>query len=114
MTRLIIKYSVLVVSSIVFARLLTATILTIWPNLLTINISEGVSRKLGTGNLQTGISYLVNIIIIFLLSKDMKKENLKSIPILIMTFFSSLVGIIFFFLTIANNKLNSKQIDNHE
>jgi hypothetical protein len=114
MTRLIIKYSILVVSSIVVARLLTVTILTIWPDLLTINISEGVSRKLGRGILETGISYLLNIIIIFLLSNDMKKENFKSVPILIMTFFSSLVGIIFFFLTIANNKLNSKQIDSHE
>lgn len=114
MTRLIIKYSVLVVSSIVFARLLTATILSIWPNLLTISISEGVSRKLGTGILQTEISYLVNIIIIFILSRDMKKENLKSIPILIMTFFSSLVGIIFFLLTLTNNKLKSKQVESHE
>jgi hypothetical protein len=114
MTRLIIKYSVLVVSSIVVARLLSATILTIWPDLLTINISEGVSRKLGEGYLETGISYSLNIIIIFLLSKDMKKENIKSVPILIMTFFSSLVGIIFFFLTLANNKLNSRQIDSHE
>ena len=114
MTRLIIKYSVLVVSSIVVARLLTATILTIWPDLLTINISEGISRRLRRGNLESGISYLLNIIIIFLLSKDMKKANFKSIPILIMTFLSSLVGIIFFFLAIANNKLNSKQIDSHE
>ena len=114
MTRLIIKYSVLVVSSIVVARLLTATILTIWPDILTINISEGVTRNLGRGTLESGISYLLNIIIIFLLSKDMKKENFKSIPILIMTFFSSLVGIIFFFLTLAYNKLNSNQIDSHE
>ena len=114
MTRLIIKYSVLVVSSIALAQLITATILTIRPDFLTINISEGVSRKIGGGILETGISYLLNIIIIFLLSKDMKKENFKSIPILIMTFFFSLVGIIFFFLTLANNKLNSKQIDSHE
>jgi len=114
MTRLIIKYSVLVVSSIVVLQLLTATILIICPDLLTINISEGVSRKLGKGNLESGISYLINIIIMFLLSKDMKKENFRSIPILIMTFFSSLVGVIFFFLVIVNNKLNSKQIHSHE
>lgn len=114
MKELIIKYSVLVVTSIVVARVLTAAIMAFWPNLLTTNISEGVSRKLGAGNLEIGISYLLNLIIVFLLSQDMKKEDIKSIPILFMTFFSSQVGIIFFFLVLVYNKLTSKQIYNNE
>lgn len=109
MTRLIIKYSILVVSSIIVARLLTTTILTYWPDLLTIYISEGATRKPGSRFLESGISYLLNVIILIILSKDMRKENYKSIPILIMTFFSSLVGITFFFLTLAYKNLNSNK-----
>jgi|GEM_PF-2295046 len=114
MTKLIIKYSVLVISSIVLADLLSLAILSLIPDFQTINFSESVSKILGSGIMYEGIKYLFNIIIIFILAKDMKNLNLKSNLILIMTFFSSIVGILFFLLAIANIKLNSNNINTHE
>jgi flagellar biosynthesis protein FlhB len=104
----------LVISSIVLADLLSITFLSLIPDFQTINISDSVSKILGSGIIYEGIKYLLNIIIIFILAKDMKNLNLKSNLILIMTFFSSIVGILFFLLTIANIKLNSKNINTHE
>lgn len=114
MTKLIIKYLVLVISSIIVADLISITFLSLRPDLQTINVSERVLKILGSGIIDIGIKYLLNIVIIFILSKDLKKLNIKSHLILIITFFSSIVGIIFFFLTIANIKLNSKNIKTYE
>ena len=112
--RLIIKYTVLVVSSIVLTQLLTATILINWSDLLTRQNSQGFTTKLGSVYLESGIDYLINIVFVFLLYKEMQKEKVKSIPILILTFFSRLLGIIFFFLTIAFDRFNKKQINQYE
>ncbi len=114
MTRLIKKYTILVVASIVFVRLLTATIMTIWPDLLTTKISETLTHKISTGYLESGIAYLINIVFVFLLYKEMEKEKVQSIPILVLTFFSSLLGVIFFLLTIAYDKFTNKQINQYE
>lgn len=114
MTGFIKKYSILIIASIIIVRWLTATIITIWPDLLTINISEGVTRKIGSAYLERGIEYLINIVFVFLFYLEMKKEKVKSIPILILTFFSSLIGVLFLFLTLANEKFNKKQINRYE
>ena len=114
MTRLTKKYTILVVASIVFVRLLTATIMTIWPDLLTTKISETLTHKISNGYLERGIAYLVNIVFVFLLYKEMEKEKVQSIPILVLTFFSSLIGVIFFLLTIAYDKFTNKQINQYE
>lgn len=114
MTRIIKKYTILIVASIVLARLLTASILFIWPDLLTIRESEISVRIIGSEYLEYGISYLLNIVLVFILFKEMKKEKVQSIPILILTFFSSLLGVIFILLIIAFNRYNNKQINQYE
>ena len=114
MTKLIIKYTVLVVSSIVLVQLLTATILTIWSDLLTRQNPQGFTTKFGSVYIESGIGYLFNIVFVFILYKEMQKEKVKSIPILILTFFSSLLGVIFFFLTIAFDRFNNKQFTQYE
>jgi hypothetical protein len=114
MTKLIIKYSILLIVSITIASLVPYIILYINSYFLTIQVSEGVTTTYGTGLLEAAITYFLNSIIIIFLSIDMKKWNSKSIFILILTFFSSALGIAFFFLMISNNHLKSKHIESYE
>lgn len=105
------KYAILVVSSIIIVRLITVSILTIWPDLLSMKMPDEGVRTFGIAFLETGVEYIINIIFVILLSKDMKRENIFSLPILILTFVSNILGVIFFFLILANNKLIQKQLD---
>ena len=114
MTKFIKKYTILIVASIVIARIITATTLIIWPNLLTTKIAEGVTNKLGSEYLERGITFIFNIVFVFLVNKDMKKNEVKSTPILILTFFYSTLGVIFFYLTIAYNRFKNKHINLYE
>jgi len=110
MIRLIKKYTILLAALIILVRLLTVLILTIFPDLLTTQISKGVTTTIGAGYLERGIEYLFNIALIIVLNKDMKKENIDAIPILILTFFSNLTGILFFFLIITSKTLSNKKL----
>ena len=85
---------------------MTGIILTIWPNLLTTELPDGGTSTLGNGYLTSGFEYLINIVFIVLIAKEMKRGNLISIPILILTFFSSLLGVIFFLMIATQQKLN--------
>jgi len=114
MTKLFIKYSILLIVSITIARIVPYIILTFNPDFLTIKVSENITKSYGTGLLEDAITYFLNIIIIVSLSIDMKKWNSKSILILILTFFSSILGVAFFFLIISNNNLKSKHIESYE
>lgn len=114
MTRLIKKYTIFVVASIVTVRLLTAIIVTIWPDLLTTKISDSETNTLGTVFIDKGIEYLINIVFVFLIYKEMKNENTQSFPILVLTFFSNLLGVIFFLLVTAYYKLNINQIEHND
>jgi hypothetical protein len=106
MKQLIKKYSILLVSAIILSHLLTGIILTIWPNLLTTELPGGGTSSIGNGFLTSGLDYLINIVFIILLTKEMSKERIKSIPILILTFFSSLLGVIFFLFIAAYQKMD--------
>ncbi|MEI7596507.1 MAG: hypothetical protein WCK02_12220 [Bacteroidota bacterium] len=112
MTRLIKKYTILIVASILIVRLLTAVIMTIWPDLLTTKVSDIETHKLGTAYLESGIEYMVNVFFIILIYIEMKSLKIYSFPILILTFFSNLLGIIFFFFIIAYNSININSIEN--
>lgn len=111
MIGLLKKYAILVIASIIIARLITITILTIWPDLLITKLPNGGTQTLGNGFLETGIEFVVNIIFVILLIKEMKKEKISSYPVLILTFFSSVIGVLFFFLILADHKLKYKHID---
>lgn len=107
MKRLVINYALLVISTLVLSSLLTKGVLLIWPDLLTSQMSDGFTSFIRLWTLEWGITFLLNIIIVYELSSDMKKENLKSIPILVMTLFSSVAGVILFLLAVSNTKINS-------
>ena len=114
MKLLIKKYSILLISAIVISHLLAGIILTIWPNFLTTELPEGGTSTLGNGYLTSGLDYLINIVFIILLSSEMKKERIKAIPILILTFFSSLLGVIFFLFIAAYKKMDSIKTNSYD
>ncbi len=114
MTKLIIKYSILVIITFVIVRVVPYIILYINPFFLTIQVSEGVTTTYGTGLLEAAINHFLNFFIIIVLLIDMKKWNVKSYLILILTFFSSILGVAFFFLMISYNNLKSKHIESYE
>ena len=91
-------------------KLLTLFILFLSPHLLTTQTPDGATQTYGTGFLEVGIEYLINIIFIFLLYHEMKKKEFISIPILILTFFSSIIGVIFLFFINAYENLTTKQL----
>ena len=114
MKKLIKKYTILVISAIILSHLLTVIILTIWPNLLTTEMLNGGTFTLGNRYLSSALDFLMNIIFIILLAKEMNKERIKSIPILILTFFSSLLGVIFFFFIAAYQKIEITKTNRYE
>lgn len=105
MTQYIKKYAILLVSALILSHLLATVIMTIWPDLLSRELPGGVVKSLGTGFLFSTIEYLINIAFVILLYKDMEKENVKSIPVLVLTFFSSLMGVLFFLFVVAYEKM---------
>lgn len=108
MKQLIIKYSILLIFALILARLLTVATMTMWPDILTFNVAEGYTRTFSSHYLESVFEYLMNIAFIVLIAAEFKKQKVKSIPILIVTFFSSFVGVLFFLLFSANTKLISK------
>lgn len=114
MKELIKKYATLLIIVLIISRILTAIILLAIPNLLISGLPDGGTSTLGSGYLSGGIEYLINIGVIILLSKDMKKEQIKSNLILIMTFFSSFIGVLLFLLSVAHNKYNQIEIGTDE
>ncbi len=114
MNELIKKYATLLIIGLVLSRVLTTIILLAIPNLLTSELPDGGTSTLDSGYLRGGFEYLINIIFIFLLSKDMQKEQVKSNLTLIMTFFSSFIGVLIFLLSVAHNKYNQPKIEINE
>ena len=114
MSELIKKYAVLLLLGFLLSRILTALTLTLIPNLLTWELLDGGTSSLSHDYLRNGFDYVINIGFIMMLSRDMGKERLKSSLILIMTFFSSFIGVVIFLLAVAFNKLNPPNIELHE
>ena len=108
MRHLIIKYSILVIVTTLVARLITSVIMMRFPMLLTQIDLDGSTTTFPLGFIERSLEYAMNILIIILMGKDLKKHNIKSLPILIVTFFFSFIGVIFFLLIAIQNKLATK------
>ncbi|GET23007.1 hypothetical protein JCM18694_32530 [Prolixibacter denitrificans] len=105
MKQLIKKYSILLISAFILARLLTATIMAIWPDILTKHNIDGSTTTFSSDYIERLIEYLMNIVFIVLISSEFKRQKIESIPILVVTFFSSFTGVLFFLIFAAQNKL---------
>jgi len=80
-----------------------------WPDLLTQVNSDGSTTSFSFGLIERALEYAMNIVIVILMKKDFDKQKIKSTPILIVTFFFSFIGVIFFLLATLQNKLTLKR-----
>ncbi len=80
-----------------------------WPDLLTQVNSDGIRTSYSFGLIERALEYAMNIVIVTIMKKDLSEHNLKSTPILIVTFFFSFIGVIFFLLATLQNKLTLKR-----
>ncbi len=110
MTTLLKKYSILAIASILTTSLLKALIIILSPHLPATQTPDGVIHTYNSAFLENGIDYLINIIFVFLLYREMKKLKFMSVPVLILTFFSGLMGVIFLIIINAYENLTTKQI----
>jgi hypothetical protein len=108
MNKLIIKYALFVIGTVLTARLVTFLIMLQFPLILTETNPDGSTTTLSLGLIERGLEYAMNIILIILMKKDLKNQNLKSPLILIITFFLNFIGVIFFLLFSLQNKLTQK------
>ena len=92
------KYFILLVSFYLGIRILAVILFNIYPDILTFDISEGVSRSFSKNYLIKLLTYLTNIVFVVLIFNDLKKVNIKSFALLVVTFFSNIVGVLFYFI----------------
>ncbi|WP_282030853.1 hypothetical protein [Winogradskyella eximia] len=114
MINLIKKYSLLLIIGITLSRIMAGIILILFPDLLTSELPDGGTSTLSSDYLSVGLDFIINIVFIVLLAKDMKTEKINSPLILIMTFFYAYIGILIFLLTVASNKFSRTNIELNE
>lgn len=108
MIRLIRKFTILVIAAIILERLINIGVQKFLYYLYKTITSYDLPVVLYTIYSERVLVYLINLVFVFIIYKEMKNEKLVSIPILILTFFANIPAVIFFILTIAYKKLNKQ------
>lgn len=108
MRHLIIRYTVLVIVTTLIARVITAVLMMLFPMLWNHINPDGSVTTLPLGLVESALEYAMNIFIIILMKKDLDKQQVQSLPILVVTFFHSFIGVLFFLLVSLQNKLTTK------
>lgn len=106
MKKYIKKYTILLIVLIGFQSLLKFFII---GQLQVIFMNMGIEFKESayiTNTLLINIPYLTNIILAFVVLKDLIKNEIKGIPVVLVTAMSHFAGLIFF-LFLVNNKISS-------
>jgi len=88
------KYFIFFVGSYIGIRIFTRALLLIFPDLLPFENPDSSITSYSDDYLIFLIGYIVNILFIINIKNDLKYYGIKSVPILIVTFFSSYVGVI--------------------
>ncbi len=110
MTIYLKKYLILAVISALIVNISIELITAFLPNLLTSQLPNGDTHSLGTIYLERALDYILNLLIVVLMYKDMKVLGIISIPILILTFLLNPIGIIFFLIVLANKYFSTNQM----
>ena len=100
------KYAILNIVAKLLTNLIPAILILIFPKLLTFEFPTGGYKTYSLGYLTTPISYIFNIIIATFIFRDMRKLNIQSIPILILTCLSGVTGTTIFLFISFQNKLS--------
>jgi len=99
------KYVVLNIVAKLVSILIVTILIIIFPKLLTFEFPNGSIQTFSPSYLTTLISYLFNIIIATFIFRDMRKHNLNSIAMLLLTCFSAVLGTIIFLIVSFQNQL---------
>lgn len=107
MNKAIKKYGLLLILSKLCINLIPLFLFSVYPEIGTIAYGEKGSRSFGIGYFEWGISYGCNIVIALFMYNDMKKCNIKSPLLVLLTLCTSLIGTLFFlFLLFEKLKIN--------
>jgi len=98
------KYVVLNLAARILAFLIPAILIIIFPKLLTFEFSNGNIKTYSLSYLTIIASYLFNLMIAVFIFRDMRKLNIQSALILILTFLSGVTGTIVFLIASFQNK----------
>lgn len=79
-------------------RLIAIAVIYFFPDILTIYTGAGTISTISPGPLVYVVEFITNLIIIYLLYKDMKQINQLSVPVLILTFFCAEAGVLLFLI----------------
>ena len=105
------KYFFLLAGFYLGIRILVAILFVIFPNILTFDISPNGTRSFSEDYLVAFFTYLTNIVFVISIKNDLEKVNIKSIPVLIVTFFSNIIGVLFCFILLFAADFNKNKID---
>jgi len=97
------KYSIILITLVGLQGLLNLFVISQLPMIL-INLGVELNEAMYlTNNILINIPFLTNIIIAILVFSDLSKLKIKGIPVVLLSMFSYLAGILFF-LFLINNK----------
>ena len=105
--KIFIKYIFIIAAQFVLAIFFAAILDIIWPTTSTIEIDK-IIFSISTNIYYVFINLIINIFVVILIAKDLGKIKIKSVPILVLTIFSSFVGIIFFYIVFSFHYITEK------
>ena len=104
------KYILLLVGAYIAVRLIAFTLIFLNKDILLRHISEFSTRLYSPDDLILPFQYLSYLIIAFVMYQDMMKTGLLNIPVLFLTFFSGVYGVVFYLiLFFAKTTINPQQ-----
>ncbi len=92
------KYFLLLIGGYLSIALLTALIMMYFPEVLSYQVSESTYGSLSKDHLFRILEYLLSILFVFFIQKELRQFGVKSVPILIVTFLSIKTGVILFLI----------------
>jgi len=104
------KYVILMIGIYIGIAFLGAFLLMLYPDMLTVYYSPISTRVYSLSDLVAISEYLTNLIFVYLIHKDMRAINQKSILILIVTYLSSVTGIILYLVLLFANEYKPTKI----
>lgn len=84
-----------------------------FPGILRFSTANGI-RTYSTQYIIKAIEYFLNIFLLIVMFKDMKKSNLLSYPILIISLFNNYLGIFFFLIYSIYSHLSTNKNETDE
>ena len=106
----IIKYFILLVLSYIFVNLGIELIFYFFPDILSFETKQNTITSFSSNAFIYPLTLICNAIIVLIIRLDLKKHEIESNPLLLLTFFNSLFGIIFYLILISAKDLNSSKL----